>query len=197
MIASTRVQTAADSTRARLCVLCAAGFLCPLTDNVYDVEFLAFKIRDAETGKVRPRGPPATLSSRTMIAGTAVMGTCRLQVYFEVAKPQPDGPGIDYSQLDDSCRFIQYQFPAEVLSLNNIGTTCAAPPLTSSRMPADPCRRGRAQAGVLRGERRGLQLPDDRAPLLQGSAAQELRLHLPVLVRPPALPRPVHTRCGA
>jgi hypothetical protein len=73
------------------------GFLCPLTENVYDVEFLAFKIRDAETGKV----------------------------YFEVAKPQPDGPGIDYSQLDDSCRFIQYQFPAEVLSLNNIGTTLA------------------------------------------------------------------------
>lgn len=65
MIASASVQTAADSTRARLCVLCAAGFLCPLTENVYDVEFLAFKIRDAETGKVRaPRGPPATLSSR-------------------------------------------------------------------------------------------------------------------------------------
>ena len=45
------------------------------------------------------------------------------QVYFEVAKPEPDGPGIDYSLLDDSCRFIQYSFPAEVLSLNNIGTT--------------------------------------------------------------------------
>jgi len=57
MIASTRVQTAADSTRARLCVLCAAGFLCPLTENVYDVEFLAFKIRDAETGKVRAPRP--------------------------------------------------------------------------------------------------------------------------------------------
>ena len=127
------------------------------------------------------------------------MGTCRLQVYFEVAKPQPDGPGIDYSQLDDSCRFIQYQFPAEVLSLNNIGTTCAAAAVDlQPHMPADPrAGRGRAQAGVLRGERRGLQLPDDRAPLLQGSAAQELRLHLPVLVRPPALPRPVHTRCGA
>ena len=58
--------------------------------------------------------------------GNGSNGSCRLQVYFEVAKPQPDGPGIDYSQLDDSCRFIQYQFPAEVLSLNNIGTTCAA-----------------------------------------------------------------------
>lgn len=45
------------------------------------------------------------------------------QVYFEVAKPEPDGPGIDYTQLDDSCRFIQYSFPAEVLSLSNIGTT--------------------------------------------------------------------------
>ena len=75
------------------------------------------------------------------------MGTCRLQVYFEVAKPQPDGPGIDYSQLDDSCRFIQYQFPAEVLSLNNIGTTCAAaavdlqPHMLLTRVPAVGGRR--------------------------------------------------------
>ena len=38
-------------------MLCAAGFLCPLTENVCDVEFLAFKIRDAETGKVRPPQP--------------------------------------------------------------------------------------------------------------------------------------------
>ena len=127
MIASTRVQTAADSTRARLCVLCAAGFLCPLTDNVYDVEFLAFKIRDAETGKVRtPPRPAGNAQQPHNDRGNGSNGSCRLQVYFEVAKPQPDGPGIDYSQLDDSCRFIQYQFPAEVLSLNNIGTTCAA-----------------------------------------------------------------------
>jgi hypothetical protein len=28
------------------------GFLCPLDANVWDIEFLAFKIRDAETGKV-------------------------------------------------------------------------------------------------------------------------------------------------
>eukprot|EP01048_Picozoa_sp_COSAG05_P003775 COSAG05_NODE_182_length_14772_cov_42.430655_8_plen_58_part_00 len=49
-----------------------------------------------------------------------------VQVYFEVAKPAPDGPGIDWSKLDDSVRFIQYQFPKEVLSLNNIGTTCVA-----------------------------------------------------------------------
>lgn len=36
------------------------GFLCPLDANVWDVEFLAFKIRDAESGKVSglrsPRG---------------------------------------------------------------------------------------------------------------------------------------------
>ena len=108
-------------------MLCAAGFLCPLTDNVYDVEFLAFKIRDAETGKVRtPPRPAGNAQQPQNDRGNGSNGSCRLQVYFEVAKPQPDGPGIDYSQLDDSCRFIQYQFPAEVLSLNNIGTTCAA-----------------------------------------------------------------------
>ena len=48
-------------------MLCAAGFLCPLTENVYDVEFLAFKIRDAETGKVRaprPAGNAQQPSSR-------------------------------------------------------------------------------------------------------------------------------------
>ena len=74
MIASASVQTAADSTRARLCVLCAAGFLCPLTENVYDVEFLAFKIRDAETGKVRAPPRPAGNAQQIIIAGTAVMG---------------------------------------------------------------------------------------------------------------------------
>jgi hypothetical protein len=37
------------------------GFLCPLEANVWDVEFLAFKIRDAEAGTVRrgwPSRPP-------------------------------------------------------------------------------------------------------------------------------------------
>ena len=41
-----------------------AGFLCPLTANTYDVEFLAFKIRDAETGKV---GPPRLLALRHLV----------------------------------------------------------------------------------------------------------------------------------
>eukprot|EP01048_Picozoa_sp_COSAG05_P003774 COSAG05_NODE_182_length_14772_cov_42.430655_7_plen_83_part_00 len=35
------------------------GFLCPLDANVWDVEFLAFKIRDAESGKVIAAPLPA------------------------------------------------------------------------------------------------------------------------------------------
>ena len=50
-----------------------AGFLCPLTANTYDVEFLAFKIRDAETGKVsvfsRPHRAPCQ-EPRGKLAGS-------------------------------------------------------------------------------------------------------------------------------
>ena len=79
------------------------------------------------------------------------VGTCD-QVYFEVAKPEPDGPGIDYTLLDDSCRFIQYSFPAEVLSLSNIGTTYVASTCASQPRPAtsDPRRVSWIQAGFLR-----------------------------------------------
>eukprot|EP01043_Picozoa_sp_COSAG02_P077142 COSAG02_NODE_16739_length_1059_cov_1.720833_1_plen_202_part_00 len=69
------------------------------------------------------------------------VGTCD-QVYFEVAKPEPDGPGIDYTQLDDSCRFIQYSFPAEVLSLSNIGTTYVAATLASQASDRQRLTRG-------------------------------------------------------
>lgn len=130
-----------------------AGFLCPLTANTYDVEFLAFKIRDAETGKVRRR--TGSRSARACL-GVGVLDTrahathasCATahwlsrapQVYFEVAKPEPDGPGIDYTLLDDSCRFIQYSFPAEVLSLSNIGTTCAYLPSPAAALLPPPAR---------------------------------------------------------
>lgn len=98
------------------------------------MEFLAFKIRDAETGKVGAfsRLPLRALQEepRRQCTVLAILFNYQrralcVQVYFEVAKPEPDGPGIDYTLLDDSVRFIQYQFPNEVLSLNNIGTTCA------------------------------------------------------------------------
>lgn len=44
-----------------------AGFLCPLTANEYDVEFLAFKIRDAETGKVRPPCTPTVACTHLVL----------------------------------------------------------------------------------------------------------------------------------
>ena len=34
-----------------LCMACLAGFMCPLSANRYGIEFLSFKIRDADSGR--------------------------------------------------------------------------------------------------------------------------------------------------
>lgn len=57
------------------------GFLCPLEANVWDIEFLAFKIRDAESGKVKlplfqylPPGTTNNFLSRHLGRGGAARG---------------------------------------------------------------------------------------------------------------------------
>jgi len=71
-------------------------FLCPLSANVYGIDFLAFKIRDMDTR----------------------------QVVFEISKDPsatvPDYPeDFDYDQL----RTIAYKFPASFLRFRTVGTT--------------------------------------------------------------------------
>lgn len=73
------------------------GFLCPLSANVYKIDFTNFKIR-------------------------SVMEGCD-QVLFEVGK-EPGAPTeIPGDDEDDSCRSIQYHFGPGFLDLATVGTT--------------------------------------------------------------------------
>lgn len=69
-------------------------FLCPLTANKHGIDFLEFRIRDIET-------------NRTI---------------FHVRK-DADSPTPSPEELDDSSRFIQYDFGAPFLMLRSVGTT--------------------------------------------------------------------------
>jgi len=73
-------------------------YLCKLTDNVYGVDFQSFRIRDYDSG---------------------------FQL-FEVAK-DPNMPDIDFAQIppemEDQVRCISYDFGADFLDLQSIGTT--------------------------------------------------------------------------
>merc|ERR1711934_53319 len=73
------------------------GYLCPMSANIYNIDFVSFKIRDMENN----------------------------DTLFEVSK-DPDQPPIDYALLDDmddSVRSIRYDFDASFLSKKTIGTT--------------------------------------------------------------------------
>lgn len=73
------------------------GYLCPLSANIYNIDFVSFKIRDMDSN----------------------------ETLFEVSK-DPDQPPIDYSlldDLDDSVRSIRYDFDASFLTKQTIGTT--------------------------------------------------------------------------
>ena len=75
-----------------------AGYMCPLTANTYGLDFLSFRIRDYATSKQ----------------------------LFEVAR-DPDAPPVDISQIppemEDQVRCISYDFGADFLNLETIGTT--------------------------------------------------------------------------
>eukprot|EP00823_Brevimastigomonas_motovehiculus_P006600 TRINITY_DN5491_c0_g1_i1.p1 TRINITY_DN5491_c0_g1~~TRINITY_DN5491_c0_g1_i1.p1 ORF type:complete len:245 (+),score=37.98 TRINITY_DN5491_c0_g1_i1:153-887(+) len=77
----------------------AKGFLCKLTDNVYGIEFLAFKIRDMESKKT----------------------------VFEIAREENDSSQQSQSFPEDfdfdSLRTIHYTFPLNFLKLKTVGTS--------------------------------------------------------------------------
>ncbi|RNA33678.1 hypothetical protein BpHYR1_035511 [Brachionus plicatilis] len=70
------------------------NYLCKISDNVYEIDFVHFKIRDMD-------------KNRTL---------------FEVMKASGDKK-TDLSLLDDDSRFIQYSFSRSFLKLKNIGAT--------------------------------------------------------------------------
>ncbi|RZF41221.1 hypothetical protein LSTR_LSTR011602 [Laodelphax striatellus] len=78
------------------------NYLCSPDANVYDIDFVRFKIRDLETGTV----------------------------LFEIAKPSmPPGPeeGENEADSDDpdpnAGRFVRYQFTPQFLKLKTVGAT--------------------------------------------------------------------------
>nr|XP_025974979.1 protein unc-119 homolog B [Dromaius novaehollandiae] len=76
------------------------NYLCKPEDNIYNIDFTRFKIRDLETGTV----------------------------LFEIAKPsaseQDDEDEDDSSELDASAgRFVRYQFTPAFLRLRTVGAT--------------------------------------------------------------------------
>lgn len=77
------------------------GYLCSAEDNIFDIEFTRFKVRDMETGTV----------------------------LFEIAKPPPLDEGdeaieADEEDLDPNAgRFVRYQFTSQFLKLKTVGAT--------------------------------------------------------------------------
>lgn len=69
------------------------GFLCKQTDNVYEIDFTKFKLRDMDTNTL----------------------------LFEVCKPENAQKKFDDSNNDN--RFVRYNFDSEFLKLRNIGAT--------------------------------------------------------------------------
>ncbi|CAJ1431573.1 unnamed protein product [Effrenium voratum] len=72
------------------------GFLCELEHNVYNIQFVNFKIRCLDEGNHR--------------------------VVFDLGAgdlPSPPPPDVG----EDACRFIRYHFGPEFLEIQNIGTT--------------------------------------------------------------------------
>ena len=75
--------------------------MCSPEDNIYDIEFTRFKIRDIESGLV----------------------------LFEIVKPPPPESSDDWREYEeqeldlDSGRFVRYQFTSQFLKLRTVGAT--------------------------------------------------------------------------
>ncbi|PKK22696.1 unc-119 lipid binding chaperone B [Columba livia] len=87
-------------SNAAVCFLSVPDYLCKPEDNIYNIDFTRFKIRDLETGTV----------------------------LFEIAKPsaseQDEEDEDDSSELDASAgRFVRYQFTPAFLRLRTVGAT--------------------------------------------------------------------------
>uniref|UniRef100_A0A3Q4FZS1 Unc-119 lipid binding chaperone B n=1 Tax=Neolamprologus brichardi TaxID=32507 RepID=A0A3Q4FZS1_NEOBR len=91
LLYSTSVGTSVNKTRT--------NYLCRPEDNIYNIDFTRFKIRDLETGTV----------------------------LFEIAKPPNSGPVESEEEGGDpdtsAGRFVRYQFTPAFLKLRTVGAT--------------------------------------------------------------------------
>jgi len=75
------------------------AYMCPLTANIYGIDFMQFKIRDMVTNKT---------------------------LFHVKGDPDAPNPTLDLEklkQIPDEARFIRYDFGPEFLKLKTIGTT--------------------------------------------------------------------------
>jgi len=73
------------------------GYLCKVSANKYGVDFVYFRVKDADSG----------------------------EVLFEIRKPEPPpgAPVWEPSDDDDSWRCIRYQFPKKFFAFKTVSTT--------------------------------------------------------------------------
>ncbi len=81
------------------------GYLCKTTDNVYGIEFIAFKLRD--------------LDNNTVLF--EVSSTAIFFVILQVAKPADIPYEPPREDDDDSGRFVRYEFTPDFLKLRTVG----------------------------------------------------------------------------
>eukprot|EP00360_Condylostoma_magnum_P000690 CAMPEP_0168315936 /NCGR_PEP_ID=MMETSP0210-20121227/13348_1 /TAXON_ID=40633 /ORGANISM="Condylostoma magnum, Strain COL2" /LENGTH=147 /DNA_ID=CAMNT_0008292809 /DNA_START=15 /DNA_END=458 /DNA_ORIENTATION=+ len=73
-----------------------SSFLCPISANIYNIEFLCFSVRDLDSG----------------------------QLLFEVRREEDEENEVDEQPPeDDENRTIKYQFGPDFLKLRSIGST--------------------------------------------------------------------------
>jgi len=70
-------------------------YLCQVKDNVYNIDFTKFKIRDIETGGI----------------------------LFEISKPEGSADDVSLVEDPNAGRYVRYEFPPEFLNLRTIGAT--------------------------------------------------------------------------
>lgn len=90
------------------------SYLCALTDNVYNIDFTRFKIRDLETDLVlfEIAKPP----SEQIRASSEIIDADRLKELEQAA--------VDSALLDPNAgRYVRYQFTAQFLKLKTVGAT--------------------------------------------------------------------------
>lgn len=86
-----------------------SGYLCSPADNIYDIEFTRFKIRDMETGIVLFEIVKSPQSSSQENSGDK--------------ESQASLTSLSTDRFTSSGRFVRYQFSPNFLKLKTVGAT--------------------------------------------------------------------------
>lgn len=97
------------------------GYLCSPADNIYDIEFTRFKIRDMESGNVLfeiVKSPtPAGAQSKANGESKSSSESARRSPQASIATISDDG------RFSNCGRHVRYQFTSNFLKLKTVGAT--------------------------------------------------------------------------